>query len=59
MKNSDKRINLIRPIKVRATGPKTFSIVDKFDPIEIEMKIVLTEKKNRKREQQKSLADQL
>jgi hypothetical protein len=59
LQNSGKKINLIGPIKVRATGPKTFSIVDTFDPIEIEMKTVLTENKNRKREQHKSLANQL
>ena len=59
LKNSDKKINFIGPIKVKATGPKTFSIVDKFDPIEIEMETVLMENKNRKREQRKGLANQL
>ena len=60
IKNSDKKINLIGPIQVRATGPKIISIVDKFDPIDpIEMKIVITENKNRKREQQKGLSNQL
>jgi hypothetical protein len=59
LQNSGKKINLIGPIKVRATGPKTFSIVDKFDPIEIEMRTVLTENKNRKREHHTSLAKQL
>jgi len=59
LQNSNKNINLIGPIKVRATGPKTFSIVDNIDPIEIEMETVLTETKNRKREENKSLANHL
>jgi len=61
LQNSDKKINLIGPIKVRATGPKTFSIVDNIDidPIEIEMETDLTEKKDKKREQNKSLAKHL
>jgi len=56
LQNKEKKINLIGPIKVRATGPKILSIVDKFDPVELEMETVLKETKNRKREQNKSLA---
>ena len=53
LQNKEKKINLIGPIKVRATGQKTFSIVEKFDPVEDET--VLTATKTRKREQNKSL----
>ena len=59
LQNKEKKINLIGPIKVRATGPNTFSIVDHFDPVEIEMETALKATKLSKREQNKSLANQL
>jgi len=59
LQNREKKINLIGPIKVRATGPNTFSIVDSIDPIEIEMETVIKETNNKKRGESKNLANHL